>query len=150
MPAEPQPVSTLLLQQQEESRRQRQRTLNAHIQAVKDARNEVEATLRGLQEAAARLRQVVRRNPDESSAQLMVFANGHLRLTGAFSSGIKRTATMDRLVDAAEADRQEAERVEVERQERRRERAQVLSLPEPEDAFEELYGDVLGEVANAE
>lgn len=55
---------------------------------------------------------------------------------------------MDRLIGVAEAerqeiDRQEAERVELRERRERRERAPALSLPEPEDAFDEIYGEIV-------
>jgi len=144
MPPEPQTALDML--RREDGQQQQRRQLEAHTTAVREARDEVETSLRKLQEVSARLRQFVRRAPsDEGSSQITAFANAHLRLTAALGSGIRRTASMDRLIDAAEAERQEAQR-QVAQREERRERAQAerrLQLPEPEDAFEELYGEMI-------
>lgn len=148
MPETPETTVIDLLQRRRENAQQsQQQKIEGLTQAVKEARGEVETSLRKLQDASTLLRAQIRRNPDETTAQFMVFANAHLRLTGALSSGLRRASNMDRMLDNVRREQDEIQRIDAERQERqqRREREKVtnLPLPEPEDAFDEIYGEIV-------
>lgn len=132
------------------ARNRQQEEVQGLVKEVRDARAEVvEANLR-LQQASAKLRQVARRSDDETAPQLLVFANAHLRMTGAFAGGIRRASTVDRLLENAEVERRERreelerEVVRQEQEDRRRQRSKAnLTLPDPEDAFDEIYGGIV-------
>lgn len=122
------------------------REVETLIEQIKEARREVEAGLAKLTHLADEMRGRARRTP-ESSPSLVVFANAHLRFAGAATQGMKRTASMDRVIDRAKAEKEESERRDA--QERkwaatRKAQKQVERLVLPaDDGFEELYGEVV-------
>lgn len=104
-----------------------------------------------LQEASLELRSVCRRNYDEASSSYLIFANSHIRLAGALSQGIRRTASMDRVLANAAREREDAKVREEEfrRQQQVRDHqklVQKLQLP-TEDAFDELFGEIVTDAA---
>jgi len=131
-----------------ETRQQREKEDAAAIERVRDARQTIESALLGLQRTASELRDRARRNPDEVSANHLIYANAHLRLTGALANGIRRTASMERVLNSAEAKREDARRREEEDRLRRELRAHErhinsLTLPTSDvDDFDEVYGDL--------
>lgn len=131
-----------------ESRQQREKEDEAAIEWVRDARQTIETALLGLQRAASEMRDRARRSPDEVSANHLIYANAHLRLTGALTNGLRRAASMERVLNSAEAKREDARRRDEEDHLRRELRAHErhvdqLSLPAPDvDDFDEVYGDL--------
>jgi chromosome segregation ATPase len=149
MPAEPTSLQ-VALSLLSAARGRQQEELEELTREVKEARGAVEEANQRLNRVATKLRQATRRGEsDDTTAQLMVFANAHIRLTGSLASGLRRASVVDRLLNNAETERrerQEAAEREAERQEREERRQQAkpqLSLPEPEDAFDELYGEIV-------
>lgn len=119
------------------------------VERVKKAREEVEAAVAKLQQASSDLRNFARRNPEESATSYLVFANAHLRVTGAFTSGLRRTASIDRVLNRAQAAEQ-AQRRRAEDEQRRLEarnherEVRRLTLPTTDhDALAEVYGEML-------
>jgi hypothetical protein len=128
-----------------------EREVKSLVAQIQEVRREVEASLSKLSSLSDDLRTRSRRVPNESSNSLVVFANAHLRFAGAASQGMRRTASLDRLLDKAQADKLENERRQL--QERQwaasreaRKSVERLILP-TSDPFDELYGEV---VTNAE
>lgn len=144
-------IELLLTQRRREGevRQRREQEDAAAIERVREARQTIETALMGLQRAATELRDRARRNPDEVSANHLIYASAHLRLTGALSNGIRRTAAMERVLNSAEARREDARRREEEDRLRRELRANErrinnLTLPVSDvDDFDEVYGDLI-------
>ena len=124
-----------------------EREVETLIGQIKEARQEVETALSRLTYLSDEMRSRARRSPADGSSSLVVFANAHLRFAGAASQGMKRTASMDRVLERAKAEKEEAHRRESqERQwaEARRAQKQVEKLVLPtDDAFDELYVEVV-------
>jgi flagellar biosynthesis chaperone FliJ len=139
---EPNPLEALR-QRAEEANSREVETL---IQQIKEARRDVEASLTKLTHLAEEMRGRARRSP-ETSSSLVTFATAHLRFAGAATQGMRRTASMDKFLDRAKAEKEETQRRET--QERKwaeayRARKQVERLVIPTaDAFDELYGEVV-------
>lgn len=116
------------------------------VQQIQSARKEVEDASLRLQELASTLRSKTRRNPEGSNGYLL-FANAHIRLAGALHQGTRRTASVDRVIRIAQVEQEEVRRREAHEEQARKvqdNRRQIakLSLPS-EDAFDELYGEVV-------
>jgi hypothetical protein len=145
MPTQPPQVDPLeaLRKRAEEANN---REVESLIGRIKEARQEVETALTRLTYLSDELRSRARRAPENSSS-LVVYANAHVRFAGAASQGMRRTASMDRLLDRAKAEKEETQRREaLERKwaESRRVQKQVDRLILPtDDAFSELYGEVV-------
>jgi hypothetical protein len=122
------------------------REVETLVEQIKEARREVEASLAKLTHLAEEMRGRARRSPDSSSG-LVVFANAHLRFAGAASQGMRRTASMDRVLDRAKAEKEELQQREAQDRkwaEARQARKQVERLVLPtDDGFDELYGEVV-------
>lgn len=124
------------------------------VAQVKKAREDIESSLNQLKELSLALRSRCRRNlGDETMAGYLVWANAHLRVTGALSNGLRRTSSMDRVLKISQADREETERrtqEEAHRLETRNHQRVVdkLMLPSTDD-FDELYGAPVEEVHHA-
>lgn len=116
------------------------------IGQIKEARKDVESALTKLTYLSDEMRSRARRSP-ETSSSLVVFANAHLRFASAATQGMRRTSSMDRVLDRAKAEKEENQRREAqERQwaESRRAQKQVERMILPtDDAFDELYGEVV-------
>lgn len=125
------------------------REVGSLVEKIKESRREVETALSRLAELAEEMRGRSRRVPSEASSSLTVFATAHLRFASAVSQGLKRTASMDRVLDRAKADQEEAKRREaLEKQwaDRRQARKDVERLILPvsdDDAFDGLYGEIV-------
>ena len=134
-----------------DSRQRHAEHVQALVERIHKIRSEVDGGIAQLQEAALELRSVCRRNYDEASASLLVFANSHIRLAGALGQGVRRTISMDRVLANAAQEREEAKRREAEfkRQQEVREHkklVQNLQLPAPDD-FDDLYGEIVNDAA---
>ena len=132
--------------QDQDRRRQHEKTIQGLVERIHTARESIESDVAHLQQACLELRTLVRRNYDEASSSYLVFANAHLRLSGALLQGVRRTASMDRMLNKAQQEREEAQALEAEHQARQELRAHArhvesLQLPS-EDAFAEVYGEL--------
>lgn len=114
---------------------------------IRQAREEVSASLAKLAHLADEMRSHARRSPGEGASSLVTFATAHARFAGAARQGMTRTATMDRILEKAKAEKVEAERREIQERkwaDARRAQKQVERLVLPtDDAFDELYGEVV-------
>ncbi len=141
---------------QEDPQKQRKRREDqtaALVETIKKARADIESAVSRLQTATLELRSVTRRNFDESASSVLVFSNAHLRLCGAMTQAMHRTASMDRVLARAERDREEARVREQEFRRQQEAQAQAkehsrlieqLKVP-TEDDFDALYGEILNE-----
>ena len=140
-----------LRQRAAETQRQQEQQLDALVVQIKEARGEMETVVTRLAQLTDQLRQHVRRNPTDSTSRYLVFATAHQRFAGALGAGLRRTASMDRLLDRAKEEQREAREREAERERRQETRdhqrlVDRLTLPTDDD-FWEVYGDVVdGEV----
>lgn len=131
----------------DELRKRREEASAAVIARIHKARQDIEDAALRMHEAASELRDLSRRNFDETSGAYINFASAHLRLAGAMVQGSKRTASMDRLLKNARREQEEARVREDEHRRQQEVRAhekyvQKLSLPS-DDAFDELYGEIV-------
>jgi len=132
---------------EEESRDQRDKTAQATITQMQRIRGDIEASVAKLHELSLELRTTSRRTLDASSSSYIVYANAHLRVVGALTQGLRRTASMDRVLVIGQREQEDARRRDEEARQDREVRehdhlVNQLSLPS-EDDFEELYGEVL-------
>lgn len=139
----------------QKQRKLREEHTAALVETIKKARSDIESAVNRLQTATLELRSVTRRNFDESSSSLLVFSNAHLRLCGAMTQAVNRTASMDRVLVRAEQDREEARVREQEFRRQQEAQAQVkehsklleqLKVP-TEDDFDALYGEILNDAS---
>ena len=136
----------------EEARRRRTAEMDAVVAEIRQLRKDADDLVLSLVTKSEQLRKLARTNPDEGASHYLVFANAHLRVAGALGQGFRRTASMDRVLATAEEERQQAQQREAEREAHRqaderarqnsRELERHLTIPQ-EDAFDELYGDIL-------
>lgn len=131
----------------EEQRKRREEISSAIIVRIHKARQDCEDAALRMHEAASELRDISRRNFDESSGAYINFASAHLRLAGAMVQGSKRTASMDRLLKNARREQEEARVREEDHRRQQEVRAHEklvhnLGLPS-DDAFDELYGEIV-------
>lgn len=132
-----------------EARRRHAQHVDALVVRVKALRSEIERMASQLTDASTELRAVCRRNFDEASSSYLVFANSHLRLAGALSQGVRRSATMDRMLVNAAREREDAREREAafQRQQQIREHnklVQQLQAPSADD-FDDLFGEILND-----
>lgn len=133
-----------------ERKRAQTQEVDTLVEQIKKAREDLEADLGKLQELSMDLRARCRRNlGDEVTGRYLTWVNAHLRITGALSNGLRRTASMDRVLDRAQADLEEARRraqEEARRLEARDHQRHVnkLILPTSDD-FDEVFGDLVDE-----
>lgn len=131
-----------------EIRRQRERDVEAHVEAIRTARSDLEAKLIELQGHCERLHRATRlaRGDGGEDARYRLYHAAQTRMVGAMSHAIKRAQGTDRLLEASRAEQQERERQEREDKTRAHVKAAVrevfnLQLPK-EDDFEQLFGEV--------
>lgn len=131
----------------DEIRRQHEREISLHVQAIQGVRAEVETKIRELQGHCERLQQTARRGPpgEGSEARYRVYCTAHTRLAGAMGQALKRAQATDRLLEARREEQQDRERRERELAVRDRVEAAVrdvfdLQLPKDND-FEALFGE---------
>lgn len=133
-----------------ELRRQREHELDAHVQAIKTARADLESKIRELQGHLDGLQHVSRRlgaTEDGDVGRYRVYATAHVRLAGAMGQALKRAQATDRLLEATREQREAREQQEREESMRERVDAAVqdvfdLQLPK-EDDFELLFGEAV-------
>ena len=138
-------------QQRRESevRQQREQAVQGTIEQMQKVRGDIEASVAKLHELSTELRAKARRTLDASSSGYIVFANSHLRFAGMIAQGLRRSGSMDRILETTKREqeearrREEAERQAVEAREHNR-LVEQLSLPTSDD-FDELYGEVLSD-----
>lgn len=152
MPNETTTTEVQLAQSREAEVRQRHvQYVEALVGQIHTVRRELDEKVARLQETASELRSVCRRNFDEASSSYLIFANSHLRLAGALSQGIKRTASMDRVLVNANREREDAKVREAEFKRQQAVRAhgklvEKLQLP-TDDGFDELFGEIVDDAS---
>lgn len=119
------------------------------IQQMQDLRQEIDGSIARLHELGTLLRTKAMRTRTEESPSQIVFANAHLRLAGALNQGLRRAASMDRVLIVARLEREEEERRREQEEQRavqRKRQQQVAQLQNPTDSdFDDLYGELYGE-----
>lgn len=121
--------------------------VDALVDRVKSLRSDIDRAVSQLVDASTELRAVCRRNYDEASASYLVFANSHLRLAGALAQGVRRTASMDRMLVNAAREREDAREREAAFQRQQEMRAhsklvEQLQVPTDDD-FQDVFGEIL-------
>lgn len=123
--------------------------VDALVERTQLLRTDIENSVARLVEASTELRAVCRRNFDEASASYLVFANSHLRLASALTQGIRRTASMDRMLVNAAREREDAREREAafQRQQEIRKHSKLveqLQMPSDDD-FNDLFGEIVND-----
>lgn len=134
-----------------EARQRHVQHVEALVERIHKTRQELDERIAQLTEVATELRSVCRRNFDEASSSYLIYANSHLRLAGALSQGVRRTASMDRVLVNAAKEREDAKQREEVFRRQQEVRAhgklvQKLQLP-ADDAFEELFGEIVNDAS---
>lgn len=138
-----------LRQRAADLQRQREANLDGLVAQIQQARGELDTTLTKLARLTDELRRTVRQDRDEATSRYLIYATAHQRLAGALGAGIRRAASMDRLLGAAKEEQREAREREAEQQRRQETRdhqrmVDQLTLPTDDD-FYEVYGDVIAD-----
>jgi len=133
---------------------------------IREARQNLDETLSNLLEASEALREHARKNRMVNDRSYQMFAMTNLRFSAATSQGLKRMAqTSDRLLVRAKTEQEETDRLEQQRQERAKlrkieaaaqtdqvdqsrqvkeaARKTAKLIAHSDNAFEELYGEML-------
>jgi hypothetical protein len=124
------------------------------IAEMDDARKSIEQEVRRLSDLSQKLRTHALRQKDDMTGGYVAYSNAYVRICGALNQGLRRTASMERVLDTAKANQEESKLREAREEQGRRMRAhnreiQKLSLPTSDD-FDLVYGTGSGEVTNAE
>lgn len=143
------PTGVVLSRAQEKERATRhEEQAKKIIEEMATVRAEIEGSVLRLAELSQRLRTHALRQRDDLTSGYLSYSSAFSRICGALSSGLRRTASMGKVLDAAKAAQEETHRREVREEELRQARARTkeierLSLPTNDD-FDLVYGD-LGE-----
>ena len=120
------------------------------VEQIREMRAEIDDRVGKLHELSTRLRTQAMRSGDESTSSLVNFANAHMRIAGAVSTGMRRTTAMDRVLQRAKdeqgqvrerAEREETRRLQVARQHEQAKQIAKLQTPMDDD-LEQLFGEV--------
>jgi hypothetical protein len=134
-------------QRAEEARRQREEAAETLVRDIQAAREEITSNIDRLYRLAIELRTMSRRSLDEGAQSYIMFANAHMRLAGALNQGVKRTGSTDRVLKIGQAEREDARRRDEalrQKTEARENRKAIDKLMlTSDDAFDEIYGDVV-------
>ena len=139
---------------QEEQRIERhEKEAKAIIEEMSSLKESLLVSVQKLADLSQKLRQHALRQRDDMTAGYMAYSNAFVRICGALNQGLRRTASMGRVLDTAKANQEETKHREAREEEDRRLRAQnreieKLSLPTSDD-FDLVYGDAGDEVTHA-
>lgn len=127
-----------------ERAQQHEKRANEIIHQMDAARQAIEAEVQKLALLSQELRSHAMRNRDDLTTGYLAYSNAYTRICGALGQGLRRTASMGRVLDSAKANQEEAKQREAHEEERQRLRAQTkqverLKLPTSED-FDLVYG----------
>jgi hypothetical protein len=114
------------------------------ISQMEEARQTIEGSVLRLASLAQQLRTHALRRRDDLTTGYLSFSSAYTRICGALNSGLRRTASMSRILDQAKMAQEETERREQREASARQARAQAkeierLSLPTSDD-FDLVYG----------
>jgi hypothetical protein len=146
-------IRTIRLQEEERVERH-EKEAKTIIAGMDEARKTIEQEILRLADLSQRLRTHALRQRDDMTSGYLAYSNAYMRICGALNQGLRRTASMGKVLDMAKANQEESKLREAREEEGRRMRAQnreiqKLSLPTNDD-FDLVYGDGSGEVTNAE
>lgn len=115
------------------------------LSQIDETRKSLEQGIAKLAEQSGRLRTHALRQRNDLTPGYLAFSSAYQRICGALSQGLKRTASMSRVLDTAKANQEESRLREADEEKRRQARAQArqierLSLPTSDD-FDLVYGD---------
>jgi len=140
------PTGVVLSRAQEKERATRhEEQARSIISEMETTREAIEASILKLVGLAQQLRTHALRNRDDLTTGYLSYSSAYTRICGALNSGLRRTASMNRVLDAAKAAQEETERREAREEEHRLARVRVkeiekLSLPTNDD-FDLVYGN---------
>lgn len=119
------------------------------VEEIASAKVAVDTAVQKMLLAAITLRDKVRRTrSDTGSYNRLIYANAYMRLAGAFTQGLKRIGPMERVLARVKGEQEEARLQEVREEKRAQEAAKkrkAVQYSASEDAFDELYRDVVQE-----
>jgi len=118
------------------------------VEAIASAKVAVDTAVQKMLLASITLRDKVRRTrSDTGSYNRLIYANAHMRLAGAFTQGLKRIGPMERVLDRVKAEQEEVRLQGILDDKRAQEHAKrrKAQYSASEDAFDELYRDVVQE-----
>lgn len=141
------PTGVVLSRMQEKERSARhEEQAKQIIEEMETTSQEVSNAVLRLAGLAQKLRTHALRQRDDLTPGYLSYSSAYTRICGALSSGLRRTASMNRVLDAAKVVQEETERRENREAEARQVRARTkeierLSLPTSDD-FDLVYGDM--------
>jgi SMC interacting uncharacterized protein involved in chromosome segregation len=130
--------------QEEERAEQHEKEAKEIVQGIDEARRTIEQAVSKLAEMSQKLRTHALRQRNDLTSGYLAFSNAHMRICGALSQGLRRTASMGRVLESSKLSQEEAKQRDLREEEQRRMRAQnreieKLSLPTNDD-FDLVYG----------
>jgi len=130
--------------QEEEHEQLYEKQADEIIQEMATSREAIEKEVLKLAQLSMKLRTHVTRRRNALTTGYLAFSNAYMRICGALNQGLKRTATMGRVLTTAKGERDEAKLRDAREEDRRKMHAQEreiekLSLPADDD-FELVYG----------
>jgi hypothetical protein len=137
-------IRTARLQEEERVERH-EKEAKAIIDEMASVRESISTSVLKLVELSQRLRTHALRQRDDMTSGYLTYSNAYARICGALNQGLRRTASMGRVLDTAKANQEETRQREAIEEEQRKLRAQnreieKLSLPTSDD-FDLIYGD---------
>lgn len=134
---------TARLQEEELDQRHEQEAQRI-LQSMEDLRTDIEQKVGQMADLSMKLRSHALRRRNDLTSGYLAYSNAYARICGALGQGLRRTASVGRVLEAAKASQEENRRWE-ERHESRGQRAiEKLSLPTNDD-FDQVYGDSVPE-----
>jgi hypothetical protein len=145
-------IRTIRLQEEERVERH-EKEAKGIISEMDVARKTIEQEVGKLADLSQRLRTHALRQRDDMTSGYLAYSNAYMRICGALNQGLRRTASMGKVLDTAKANQEESKLRETREEEGRRMRAtnreiHKLSLPTSDD-FDLVYGEGSGEVTHA-
>lgn len=138
-------IRTVRLQEEEQDQRHEAEAQKI-LKNMEDLRLDIEQKVSQMAEWSNKLRSHALRRRGDLTSGYLAYSNAYARICGALSQGLRRTASVARVLEAAKVSQEENRRWE-ERRESKAQRTVVekLSLPSSDD-FDQVYGDSVPEV----
>lgn len=138
-------IRTVRLQEEEQDQRHEAEAQKI-LKSMEDLRLDIEQKVSQMAEWSNKLRSHALRRRGDLTSGYLAYSNAYARICGALSQGLRRTASVARVLEAAKVSQEENRRWE-ERRESKAQRTVVekLSLPSSDD-FDQVYGDSVPEV----
>lgn len=129
-----------------EAQQQSEKEILELVGQIGEQRKTLEQAALKVHELSVVLQSKARRASLEGSGHYILYSTAHLRLAGAIGQAVKRTVSMDRVLDKAKSEAEEnrrireADRLQASAREAKKRIAETINPP-IDYSFEELYGE---------